>query len=122
MYGIEIINELVGDIIDTISAINKGKKRWLIEQAGGELLERALDTVKYCREVNDNLIYITNELSNGVKLTSDSNNNIILEYEDGNKIIFDCRVKTNDVWVSGMDIYIQIIDIRNLDNGDNDKM
>ena len=122
MYDIEIIKEFVGGIINTTPAINKAKKRWLKYQTNGGLLERVLDTVKYCKEENDNLIYITNEFSNRAKLTDDSNNNIILEYEDGNDVVFDFRVKTNGRWVTGADIYIQIIDIEHLDKDDNNKI
>ncbi len=60
--------------------------------------------MKVARGLEEPLFSITCELSNGAKLASNKNNNLVLKYEDGRDIIFDCRFKTRDGWVAGVEL------------------
>ncbi len=49
------------------------------------------------------LFSLTSALSKGGLLRSDDQNNIVVN-QDGVKIVFDCRIKTRDGWVCGVDV------------------
>ena len=41
---------------------------------------------------------------------------LILTYLNGDKIVFDCRIKTQDVWVSGVEAIDVVGGMINLEN------
>jgi len=63
-----------------------------------------LHPVKYCKDAKVNLFSITNSLKNDNCLSNDKKKNIVISCGNGRKLVFDCRIKTRDGWVSGIDL------------------
>ena len=107
----ECLEELQ-DIKESISGIGegqmlatkKGKMCCAFRRADGITVYRTLSPVKVVQGLQEDLFSITAEMSNGGILSSDEHKNILLEYEDRQNIIFDCRCKTQDGWISGIEV------------------
>jgi len=68
-------------------------------------VERILDPVKYCKDLKDKILSLTNEMSKqGGKLRSDKKSNITIEYPNGDVVVFDRRMKTKDGWEGSIEI------------------
>ena len=97
----ECLEELQ-DITESISGIGegqmlatkKGKMRCAFRRANGSSVYRTLSPVKVVQGLQEDLFFITAEMSNGGILSSDERMNIVLEYEDGQNIVFDRQCKT----------------------------
>ena len=64
-----------------------------------------LQTVKYCANTKANLLSKTALLSQGSTLKRYSENNIVVStYNE--KVIMDIKIKTQDDWVSVVDIFM----------------
>ena len=55
-----------------------------------------------------NLFLLTCKLSRGNKISSDEANNIVVSTSIGNTVL-DCRIKTHDGWVAGVDFLQNVI-------------
>ena len=113
MCDVTAIDEQIGGIGSNIRATFKGKLRCEIEQADGTSTEKVL-AVKYCKDAQENLFSITQEMSKGATLGSDADNNMILSYPDESKIVFDRRIKTRDGWLGGVNVVPVFNDFANV--------
>ena len=89
---------------DPLRVTKKGKKKCLVKQADGTMMEKVLDPCKYAAAAQDNLFSITAEMNRGAQISNNEHNNIKLLYPDGSEGIFDRRLKTRDGWIAGVDI------------------
>ena len=107
----ECLEELQ-DIKESISGIGegqmlatkKGKMRCAFRGANGSTVYQTLSPVKVAQGLQEDLFSITAEISNGGILSSDERLNIVLEYKGGQNIVFDCRCKTRDGWIAGIQV------------------
>ena len=83
----------------------KGMKDVIIKQVNGQAIQYTFEPVKYCKQAKVKLFSFTSALSNDGKLSSDEKNNIVIKQQNGYEIVFDRRIKTQDGWVCGVDIF-----------------
>ena len=102
LYAITIIDESFQGISGIMPAVKKGRLRVKEGQVDGTEQVHTLWSVKFCPKAGANLFFLTCKLLQGIKITSDHWNNIVVNTPTG-EIIIDCRIKTQNSFVAGVD-------------------
>ena len=61
--------------------------------------------VKYCKDVAQQLFWITCEMNRGAVLGQNERKGITLTYPDGKVLAFDQQERMRDRWVAGVELF-----------------
>ena len=102
LFNVINIDKWIQGSSGSMPAIKKGKLFINVQQVDDTEWVHTLWPVKFFHKVGVNLFSLTCKHLQVNKISTDHWNNIMIKFFKGN-IILDCQIKTNDVWVAGVD-------------------